>query len=609
MGKVFWSRAVAALGSRTDDEVRQTLGDLARRELVRPSRSAAPGGADGYVFWHALVRDVAYAQIPRATRAERHSAAADWIESVRGERPDDVSGLLAHHRLLAFLTASEAHESESRLQALEAKAADALVAAGDASARLDQREASTHYRRALDLIHDPATRGPVLVKLVRVASEAVGGSGEVDSVEAERLAREAVDTLRDSDDPLHLGEAILLLAHQLYHSGGSVEASPVVDEAVAILEPLGPTHPLASALTSKAGWGLLSSRGAEGWTQLSQRALEVARTVDAPDVLSRLLQFQGWAAEFAGRPDEAVSRFEQSVVMARERGSLMDLQMAYTNLADASHECIGPARSLAIYREGVEYLRGRGAAAMWPQAESTRPSYALGDWDGVIRVTREVMEHDRRNGISQITGLALPQLARVLSIRGRVQEARELVDDYLPHARDSDEPQVIDLVIIAGMVAAVADGDGAAAISLAQSHAAFERGWDRRSSPCMWALPDAVRALIAAGDLERARQLLSGPSAEIPLLTLQERLSMALLAEAAGDQRSALEGYEEVVGSLAEWGCRYEEAMTHLAAGRCAAVLAEPDVARAHLETARATFSELDAVLPLVEVERAASLL
>ena len=49
------------------------------------------------MFWHALVRDVAYAQIPRAGRARRHQAVAEWVEAVAGERVEDLAEVVAHH--------------------------------------------------------------------------------------------------------------------------------------------------------------------------------------------------------------------------------------------------------------------------------------------------------------------------------------------------------------------------------------------------------------------------------------------------------------------------------------------------------------------------------
>ena len=54
-------------------------------------------GEDEYSFWHVLVRDVAYGQLPRAARAAKHRAAAEWIERIAGERVGDHAELLVHH--------------------------------------------------------------------------------------------------------------------------------------------------------------------------------------------------------------------------------------------------------------------------------------------------------------------------------------------------------------------------------------------------------------------------------------------------------------------------------------------------------------------------------
>ena len=86
-GKVFWAGAVDA------DE--DALHSLDRKGIVRRERRSAVGGETQYVFRHVLVRDVAYGQIPRAARGEKHVGAADWIESLG--RADDHAELVAHH--------------------------------------------------------------------------------------------------------------------------------------------------------------------------------------------------------------------------------------------------------------------------------------------------------------------------------------------------------------------------------------------------------------------------------------------------------------------------------------------------------------------------------
>ena len=91
IGKVFWVGAVSAMADRDRREVERALHELARKELVRPSRQSSMEGEAEYGFWHLLVRDVAYQQIPRAGRAARHLAAADWLEGKAGERVEDLA--------------------------------------------------------------------------------------------------------------------------------------------------------------------------------------------------------------------------------------------------------------------------------------------------------------------------------------------------------------------------------------------------------------------------------------------------------------------------------------------------------------------------------------
>jgi predicted ATPase len=66
VGRIFWTGAVAAVGERERNGVRRDLNELVRREFVRPLRVSSLEGDEEFSFWHALVRDVAYQQIPRA---------------------------------------------------------------------------------------------------------------------------------------------------------------------------------------------------------------------------------------------------------------------------------------------------------------------------------------------------------------------------------------------------------------------------------------------------------------------------------------------------------------------------------------------------------------
>ena len=71
-------------------------------------------GDQEYGFWHVLVRDVCYSQIPRAARGAGHLAAADWIQRKAGDRVEDLADVLAHHYLMALeLTGAAGRSDES----------------------------------------------------------------------------------------------------------------------------------------------------------------------------------------------------------------------------------------------------------------------------------------------------------------------------------------------------------------------------------------------------------------------------------------------------------------------------------------------------------------
>jgi predicted ATPase len=77
IGKTFWRGALHALqASYGIDDALEALEarDLIRREPV----STVPGDAE-FTFKHMLIRDVAYATLPRGARRERHAAVARYI--------------------------------------------------------------------------------------------------------------------------------------------------------------------------------------------------------------------------------------------------------------------------------------------------------------------------------------------------------------------------------------------------------------------------------------------------------------------------------------------------------------------------------------------------
>ena len=149
IGKVFWAGAIAQMGSATSTQVTETLRELSRKELVRPARRSSIEGEAEYAFWHVLARDVAYGQLPRASRASRHVAAARWIESKAPERVEDLADVLAYHYATALELAQAAGQTEQASE-LEAPALQFLSLAGERALGLDTAAALANLERALD---------------------------------------------------------------------------------------------------------------------------------------------------------------------------------------------------------------------------------------------------------------------------------------------------------------------------------------------------------------------------------------------------------------------------------------------------------------------------
>ena len=97
LGKVFWTGRSRRWGPARATTCSRGLRELVRREFVRPARVSSMRDEEEFSFWHVLVRDVAYQQIPRAARGQKHVQAAEWIEAEADERVADHAEILVHH--------------------------------------------------------------------------------------------------------------------------------------------------------------------------------------------------------------------------------------------------------------------------------------------------------------------------------------------------------------------------------------------------------------------------------------------------------------------------------------------------------------------------------
>jgi tetratricopeptide (TPR) repeat protein len=362
LGKVFWVGALAEVGGRGQEELELALHELARKELVRPARTSSMEAESEYSFWHLLVRDVAYGQIPRAERARRHRSAAAWIERKAGERVEDLAEVLAHY-LQALELAQAAGESD-QAEELARPARRFLALAGERALGLDTAQAEARLARALELTppEDPDRPG-LLVRWADAAFQA-GRPREA----AEALDR-ALATLRESAETESTARALQLRSRVSLRLGeGTLVA--LAAEAVDVLEHETPGPALVAAYEQLASAQSIAGSYSDAMTA-ADRADTLAAELGLPRP-ARALGYRGFDRVYLGDA-EGLAEMEQALLLLLEQEAGREVATLRNNLAIARYPLEGPARALADFEEAIAFCEQRGLGETGAALEDNCP--------------------------------------------------------------------------------------------------------------------------------------------------------------------------------------------------------------------------------------------
>ncbi len=133
-------------------EVGDALLVLAQRDFVEPDTPRMPG-EDRWAFRHALLRDEAYASLPKRRRSALHERAAEIVAGLAAGRGLDVDELVGYHLDAAHRALAEVDAAAPALAALAREAGARLGAAGRrAYGELDVQSAARLLARAAKLL-------------------------------------------------------------------------------------------------------------------------------------------------------------------------------------------------------------------------------------------------------------------------------------------------------------------------------------------------------------------------------------------------------------------------------------------------------------------------
>ena len=450
LGKVFWTDAAATLGGHERRQVDELLHALERKEFVHRERRSAVAGESQYAFLHVLVRDVVYGQLPRAVRAEKHGRAAEWIDSLPGDRAEDRAEMLAHHYSSALEYARSAGQDTP---ALAGRAAAALRDAGDRAATLNAYPAAVRfYAAALELADAPDPYLLFAYGSALVVAENRGG---------EELAAALPGLLERGDR--ETAATAEVFRGRLRWTRGERGVFEHLERAEAHLRDRPPSRAKAFVLCTLCQQYMLAGRNDQA-IRFGDEALRMASVVGDEELRGHALNSLGVArvndGDLAG-----LAEIEESLAIHTRINSLEAVR-AHINLASVLADLGEIRRAAELHAAGLELARTFGLASgvQMLTSEWVGDDYLLGRWDEALaRADEFIAECEHSPHFME----NLSRLCRAHIRLGRAELDGAIADAEagLALARRVGDPQVMypSLAFTAAVRVGVGDAAGAAA--------------------------------------------------------------------------------------------------------------------------------------------------
>jgi class 3 adenylate cyclase/tetratricopeptide (TPR) repeat protein len=423
VGKVFYQGAVSELAP---EPLRPAVGahlmTLVRKDLIRPDE-AGLAAEPTFRFRHILIRDAAYAGMPKETRAALHKGFAGWLERTASGRLTEYEEILGYHLEEAYRYLVELGAVDERARELAERGAGHLAAAGRrAMNRSDLAAAESLLGRAVDLLTaDSPDRWEVQFDLLQVLID-VGEFRRADATVEELLvhARAAGDAGREL-------RVQLLNATRSDRTAPWQDVQELADGAIATLTRSGDDRALFHAhwLSGAIEW--TNGRAASAEPEI----LECLRLARLAGLHQSMGTISGWlagmlvwgptpAGEGLRRCEEMLGEFEGN---RYAEGSFLIAQgVLHAMLGDAEE-----ARTWATHGRAIlEDLAPTVFSLMRVASQVGLTEELLGNLEGAEAVMRPAMEMltamDEKGFLSTLA----PQLGRLLAQLGRLDEAEEL---------------------------------------------------------------------------------------------------------------------------------------------------------------------------------------
>ena len=426
LGRVFW---LGALG-RERWTLEERLHALERKGFVVRQRRSTVAGEPEYAFRHALVREVAYEQIPRAQRADKHRAVAEWIESLG--RTEDHAEMLAHHYLNAHELARATGQGGP---GLAQRARVVLVEAGDRAFSLNSFAASARYYEAALAIGamSPTERASVLFRYARALF--IAGDRR-----SENVLEEARAALLDCDDTERAAQMDAILGELWWYRARPERSSEHLERAYALVRDL-PSSPAKAHVVSQVARYRMLAGASEEAIRIGGEALAMAEELGLADLQAHSLTNLGTARANMGDVS-GLEDLERAIEIASAALS-PELARAWNNFAVSVWALGDLRRGLRLMDDAVAQAERFGAANLLRFSRNVQLwlLFRVGRWDDALPGTEEFLARCEAGEPHYHEGGMRLRRAGVRLARDDVEGALDDIRKVTTLARDAGDPQ------------------------------------------------------------------------------------------------------------------------------------------------------------------------
>jgi hypothetical protein len=380
LGQSFALPGLVSLRAEPAERVEPQLRSLVHKELLAYDADPRSPERGQYQFVQGLIREIAYENLPKRQRQQRHLEVARYLERL-GE--PELAGAVASHYLEAYQASPEGLEAQS----LKARARESLKTAAQRAAGLySHGQALSYLEQALAVTDDESEQ----LQLWELAAYSAEWSAQLEV--AESYLRQALARPRQEGDRADSVRLTAKLGWIMNLRGRPEEAIATLRAAQSELEGLAP-DPAGAELSAELARAYMLHGENEQAVEWAEKALAAAGPLNLVPVIVEALITRGPA--LLQRRHEGLAQLMGALALAEAHGLTRSEIRARNNIC-VLQQVDDKRAQLGVALAGLDKARRLGllGGAVAMATNSAEAAFHTGDWELSLNLVTEFDRED-----------------------------------------------------------------------------------------------------------------------------------------------------------------------------------------------------------------------